>query len=250
MTYKERKALVRYYLGKTVTISMDRPMGYVHHKKSYTLRYPINYGYLPGVIGGDGEELDVYLLGVDHPVDSYTAKIIGIIHRLNDAEDKLVAAPAKMKFNQVEIAQAVAFQEQYYRTRVEPLYHRSCGALLYRMNQGKREYLIVLQRSSGTWSVPKGHMEVGETEEMTALRECKEEVGICPVLRSDFRTEIKYSVGRGYKQVVLFAAEIQNPVISTEACMETYRFADAQTAKGLLHRAYGTAIDLAEKQLG
>ncbi len=249
MTYKERKNLVRYYLGKTVEIEIDRPMGYIHQKKNYTLHYPINYGYLPGVIGGDGEELDVYLLGVDHPVERYTAKIIGIVHRMNDVEDKLVAAPAGMKLNQVQIAQAVAFQEQYYRTRIEPLYHRSCGVLLYRMHQGKREYLIVLQRSSGTWSVPKGHMELGETEEMTACRECMEEVGIQPTLRPDFRTEIKYTVGRGYKQVVLFAAEIQNPVINTESCMEGYRFTDAQTAKALLHRAYGAAIDFAEQQL-
>ena len=68
MTFEERKALVKSYLGKTVNIKIDRPIGYVHKKENYSLTYPINYGYLPGVIGGDGEELDVYLLGVNEPV--------------------------------------------------------------------------------------------------------------------------------------------------------------------------------------
>ncbi len=93
-----RKELVKSYLGKTVTLTVDRPVGYVHQKKKYTLTYPINYGYLPGVIGGDGEELDVYLLGVETPVKQYTAKVIGIVHRMNDCEDKLIAAPEELTF--------------------------------------------------------------------------------------------------------------------------------------------------------
>lgn len=43
-----RKALADYYLGRTVEIAIDRPIGYVHAKKTYTLTYPLNYGYLPG----------------------------------------------------------------------------------------------------------------------------------------------------------------------------------------------------------
>lgn len=68
MTYGERKAQVRSYLGRTVEMVVDRPIGYVHHKKTYSLNYRINYGYIPGVLGGDGEELDVYLYGVSVPV--------------------------------------------------------------------------------------------------------------------------------------------------------------------------------------
>ena len=86
MTYEERKAQVQSYLGKTVTIGIDRPIGYVHVKEKYSLTYKINYGYIPGVLGGDDEELDVYLLGVDEPVEEYTARIIGIVHRENDVE--------------------------------------------------------------------------------------------------------------------------------------------------------------------
>ena len=107
------------YLGKTVTIGIDRPMGYVHVKGDKTLVYPINYGYVPDVLGGDGEELDVFLLGVDHPVESYTGRIIGIVYRADDVEDKLVMAPVGMDFTVAEIEEAIRFQEQYYDSHVE-----------------------------------------------------------------------------------------------------------------------------------
>ena len=121
MNFEERKAQVKSYLGKTVKIGIDRPVGYVHKKEKYSLVYPINYGYIPGVLGGDSEELDVYLLGVEIPVEEYTAKIIAIVHRHNDVEDKLVAAPENVSFSKAEIEAAVHFQEQYYDTEIEVL---------------------------------------------------------------------------------------------------------------------------------
>ena len=121
MTFEERKAQVASYLGNTATICIDRPIGYVHVKEKYSLIYRINYGYIPETLGGDGEELDVYLLGVDQPVEAYTARIIAIVHRENDIEDKLVAAPVGMTFSAEEIYEAVCFQEQYYASRVETL---------------------------------------------------------------------------------------------------------------------------------
>ncbi len=119
LEYKKRKDLVKSFLGKTVNIKMDRPLGFVHKKDNYSLTYPINYGYIPEVLGGDGEELDVYLLGVDSPVNEYTAKIIGIAHRHNDNEDKLIAAPEGITFTKEEITEQIHFQEQYYDTEIE-----------------------------------------------------------------------------------------------------------------------------------
>ena len=118
IVYTLRKALVKSYLGKTVNIKIDRPIGSIHPKHP-GLIYPINYGYIPNVLGGDGEELDVYLLGIDVPVEEYTARIIGIVHRHNDVEDKLVAAPEGFNFDQNKITEAVHFQEQYYESEIE-----------------------------------------------------------------------------------------------------------------------------------
>jgi inorganic pyrophosphatase len=114
-----RKALKKKYLGKKVKIKIDRPVGYVHKKGEKVLTYPINYGYIEGVLGGDGEELDVYLLGTDKPAEEAECRIIAIVRRENDVEDKLVGAPEGMSFTAEEIANAVAFQEKYYVSRIE-----------------------------------------------------------------------------------------------------------------------------------
>lgn len=113
-----RKALVRSYLGKTVNIKIDRPVGSIHPEHP-ELVYPVNYGYIPDVFGGDGEEIDVYLLGVDVPVEEYTARIIGIVHRHNDTEDKLVAAPEGSDFDENKISESVSFQERFFESEIE-----------------------------------------------------------------------------------------------------------------------------------
>lgn len=106
------------YLGKMVDIKIDRPIGSVHpNHPNFT--YPIDYGSILNVLGGDGEELDVYLLGVGVPIEEYFARIIGIIHRHNDVEDKLVAAPEGIYFTKEEVAKAVDFQEQYFEYHIE-----------------------------------------------------------------------------------------------------------------------------------
>ena len=208
MTLKERKALVKSYLGKTVNIKIDRPVGYVHKKEKYNLVYPINYGYIPGVVGGDGEELDVYLLGVSEPVTEYTCRIIGIAYRENDVEDKLIAAPIDKVFNQAEIAESIHFQEKYYKTTIESLYHKSCGAVVFRKNGSSKEYLCLLQKESGRYSVPKGHMEAFETEQQTAKREILEEIGAKVNFIEDFRAKVHYIMPNDkQKTVVLFLAE-------------------------------------------
>lgn len=56
------------YIGKAVTVTVDRPIG-THHPKHPEIVYPINYGYVEGLLGGDGEEQDVYILGVDKPIN-------------------------------------------------------------------------------------------------------------------------------------------------------------------------------------
>ncbi len=114
-----RRTLRRKYLGKKVKIEIDRPIGYVHKKGEKTLVYPINYGYIDGVLGGDGEELDVFLVGVDKPVKSATCRIVGIVRRRDDVEDKLIGVPDGMTFKKEELEAAVHFQEKYYDSYVE-----------------------------------------------------------------------------------------------------------------------------------
>lgn len=104
-------------IGKIVTVIVDRPMGSFHPKHK-DIFYPINYGYIEGVIAPDGEEQDAYILGVNKPVEKFTGKIIAIIQRLDDIEDKWVVCPENMFFSKEEIAEKVKFQEQFFETEI------------------------------------------------------------------------------------------------------------------------------------
>ncbi|MBQ3100704.1 MAG: inorganic pyrophosphatase [Clostridia bacterium] len=100
-------------IGKTVTVTVDRPLGSVHPRYK-NIVYTVNYGYVEGIIGGDGEEQDAYILGVDRPVESFTGKIIAVVHRSNDDEDKWVVAPEGVVFTKDEIIGQIYFQERYF----------------------------------------------------------------------------------------------------------------------------------------
>ena len=104
-------------LGKTVTVIMDRPMG-TYHPKHKDMYYPVNYGYISGIMAPDGEEQDAYVLGVDEPLQEFTGVVIAIIHRFDDVEEKWVVAPEGVMFSKEEIWEQVKFQEQYFQSEI------------------------------------------------------------------------------------------------------------------------------------
>ena len=103
----------KYMIGNIVKVIVDRPLGSVHPEHN-DLIYNVNYGYIPEVFALDGEEQDVYVLGVNEPVTEFVGMVIAIIHRLNDIEDKWVVAPEGKSFTKGEIANLVAFQEKFF----------------------------------------------------------------------------------------------------------------------------------------
>ena len=104
------------YLGQTITIKIDRPFGSKHPKHGFI--YPLNYGFIPGTISGDGEELDCYILGVFKPIEEFTGKCIAIIHRTDDDDDKLVLAPEGKDYSDDAINALTEFQEQYFKHEI------------------------------------------------------------------------------------------------------------------------------------
>ena len=102
-----------FMIGKVVKVIVDRPLG-THHPNHKDLIYSVNYGYVPEFFAPDGEEQDAYILGVNEPVTEFLGKVIAIIHRLNDMEDKWVVAPEGRFFTKEEIANSVAFQEKFF----------------------------------------------------------------------------------------------------------------------------------------
>ena len=101
------------YLGKTVRVVMDRPLRSLHPKCGF--EYPINYGYVPYTISGDGEELDAYVLGVQQPLQTFSGACIAVIHRIDDHDDKLIVVPNGMDLNDNEIEELVDFQEKWFK---------------------------------------------------------------------------------------------------------------------------------------
>ena len=101
---------VRNYIGKIVKVKMDRPLGSVHPKHGFI--YSVNYGFIPNTISGDGEELDAYVLGEHKPLETFEGRVIAVIHRLNDDDDRLVVVKDGKQYSNEQIDALVEFQEQ------------------------------------------------------------------------------------------------------------------------------------------
>lgn len=236
-------------LGKTVKVTVDRPLGSVHPKYK-NIVYPVNYGYVDGIIAPDGEEQDAYILGVNVPVKEFVGKVIAIIHRNDDIEEKWVVAPDDTAFSQNEIAEQTYFQEQYFDIEIEALYHKSCGAVVFRKSQKGIEYLCIFQKASQTYSVPKGHMEAYENEEQTAKREIKEEIGVSVDFTPGYRETVQYKTLDGkLKTVALFLAECDKEISNNKNEIESFAWLPFEKAKTILPPWYSPILEKTEHLL-
>lgn len=219
------------YLGKHVHVVVDRPIGYQHGD----IIYPVNYGYIPGLPAGDGEDQDAYILGIYEPVDFFDGQVVAIIRRRNDCEDKFVVAPVGTAYHQGQIAEAVHFQEQFFDTHIVSCFEKSCGVLPYRIENGQQVFLLVFETFSQCWSLPKGHMEAGETDTQTALRELAEETGLTAKLDTSRSAVIEYPISKvARKQVVFFLGEVQGSPTVRGSEIDTYKWVTAAELKDFL----------------
>ena len=88
-------------------------------------------------------------------------------------------------------------------------FEKSCGTVVFRKARGKYAVLLIKNKYTDFWSFPKGHMEEGENEYQTAIRETKEETGIDVRIENGFRMESVYLIGKRKnteKKVVYFTA--------------------------------------------
>lgn len=102
------------FLGKEVNVEIDRQLGTKHPKHGFT--YMLNYGFIPNTVSGDGEELDAYLVGEFEPVPSSKGKVIAIIHRTNDNDDKLVVSKDGKDYSDDAIKAMTEFQERFFES--------------------------------------------------------------------------------------------------------------------------------------
>ncbi|TYT99897.1 inorganic pyrophosphatase [Listeria monocytogenes] len=102
---------------QTLNVTIDRPIGYTD---KFGNVYPLNYRFVEGVIGGDGEEQDVYVLSreISEPIDTFQGDLIAVITRNDDVEDKWVVAAPNENFTIEEIREKVHFIEQYFDSEI------------------------------------------------------------------------------------------------------------------------------------
>ena len=100
-------------LGQTVEVYIDRPLGSTHPKHN-DIVYPINYGYIKEIIALDNEYQDVYILGVNEPIEFCKGIVYAVIERENDIEDKLVVVTDNKNYSIEEIKDKINFQEKYF----------------------------------------------------------------------------------------------------------------------------------------
>jgi inorganic pyrophosphatase len=101
-------------IGRIVTIQCDRPLGGRHPEHGFI--YPVNYGYVPGILSPDGQELDAYVLGVFEAISEFEGRCIAVVHRLDDEDDKLILAPEGVAYTDEQILALTEFQERFFRS--------------------------------------------------------------------------------------------------------------------------------------
>lgn len=101
-------------LGQDVKVFVDRPIGCSHDG----ILYSLNYGYIKNLKALDGEFQDAYIIGVDNPVKTFQGKVVAIINRKNDIEDKLVVCDKCKIYSKKEIKKAISFQEKYFKSKI------------------------------------------------------------------------------------------------------------------------------------
>lgn len=183
------------YIGKKITVTVDRPLGSAHPRHPENI-YEVNYGYAEGILAGDGAEQDVYLLGIDKPIERAEAVVIAVILRPEDKEDKWVAVPEELVGGELcckcNIEHAVDFTERYFNHTIYAKYEKTCGAVIY-CDTPEGVKFFIIRNKSGHIGFPKGHIEYGESERDTTLREVFEECGLRVKLDEDFRAEYTFN---------------------------------------------------------
>jgi 8-oxo-dGTP pyrophosphatase MutT (NUDIX family) len=217
-------------LGKHARIRVCRAVGDIDRK--YGFKYPLNFGYYVGSNpDGKKERIGSFILGITHPVREFDGRVIAILTK-DSGEQLLIVAPKSKHLINHEIDEQVGFLKEYFDYKLDCFYERSCGAIAFKKVNSAVKFLLIKNKRSSNWSFPKGHIEVGETDEQTAIREVKEETGIDIDIIRGFKGKSVYQIqGKIEKTVYIFAARAKTTDITIQQEeIESYKWADYRSA--------------------
>lgn len=190
-------------LGKTANIEI---FGTLVEKKLYS-----------GYITGSRDMRRVYVITNQELHGAIDCMIIAAAIGEASTQTRLIAAPEGEIFYEPEIAERLKTTSLDFK-KINCIYEKSCGAVIYRVtDRGEIRILLVKNRNGKCWTFPKGHIESGESEEQTALREIMEETGLSVELVPGFRKISTYRpFGKIKKTAVFFLAKAQKSVVSMQ----------------------------------
>lgn len=186
-------------LGRFVRVKVTTPIFSTDEKG---ITYNLNFGEIDFVTSQKREKLKAFVLGINHAVQTFDGRIIASFEK--NGETYYVVAPKSKKFIVTDIAPALEF---FAPESLTCLYERSCGAIVFRKINDDYRYLVIKNKRSAHWSFPKGHVELGETNEETAMREVLEEAGIHITIIPGFMSTSEYMIqNKVEKTVDIFVA--------------------------------------------
>ncbi len=175
-----------------------------------------------------------YLAGARPPIRRYHGTVIAVVDR--GEQERIIVAPEGSVYYEPELRAAVRAIEGNVPRKMLCLYEKSCGAVIFwRQKAGPTLFLLVKNRNGRHWGFPKGHVEEGESEEQTAMREVCEETGLQVSICKGFREVSAYRpFGRIRKQVVFFLAEKQEGSVTIQHTeIDRFQWATASQAQEL-----------------
>lgn len=221
-------------LGKFVRVRVVAPMHTLNRRFGY--EYGLNYGLIEGRGKMRPGAKGAYIMGVDHPVKNFDGRVIAVIRRYSGKGVVWVVAPKSTRFIINDIKQAVSFAEKKGTYDIECLFERSCGAVVLDETENEKKILLIKNKRSAHWGFPKGHIEEGESEKETAIRETKEETGIDIDIVDGFSCKSEYTIqGKVEKAVVIFLAKAKsNRVVKQDEEIDEYVWVDYNAALRML----------------
>ena len=161
-------------------------------------------------------------------------------------ERLIVAQPGEV-FYEPELRKLLSKLRNVKIKSIRCLYEKSCGGIIFYKTKQNTKILLVKNNNGRYWSFPKGHIEEGETEQETAIREIKEETGLDVTIVKNFREISEYCpFGKIRKRVVFFLARaFTDNVKIQEEEIDSYIWVDLQQARKLC--TYDNDLRIIEK---
>lgn len=193
----------------SATKSTKSVLGGVYDAQITGTYFLYNHGKRAGMLNSGkttylGKEIKVFVIGVNEPVSSFRGQVVCIAKdRLEKEEDVWVMASERTIIYEPRLISLLGKYLPADRYKYVCYYEKSCGAVMYTLHEGVRKFILITN-ISGHIGFPKGHIEMGESEKQTALREVYEETGVKTHIIDGFRESYNYLINGFIKKKAVY----------------------------------------------